>query len=81
MERERERDSVKVGYNKITCLQSVSVKINVLRNFLEESKFLLRHLLDILNLRGGYHVTHTLRKTSRMRIGVHTSYDTGNNVR
>ena len=62
----------------------VSVKFNGFGNFLEHSEFYtLTAFGRIKSSEGGYDVSHacTLRKTGRTRVGVHTSYGTGNRVK
>jgi hypothetical protein len=55
--------------------------MNGFGNFLEHTEFYTFTAFERLkSSEGAYHVSQacTLRKTSRTRLGVHTSYDTGN---
>jgi len=71
------------AYSELAGSPFISVKINGLWNFLEQLTLYTSTAFGHLkSCGGGYHVSHTciLRKTSRTRKGVHTGYDTGNNV-
>jgi hypothetical protein len=68
-------------YNKVACSPFVSVKINGLGNFLEQSKFYtLTAFGRLKSCAGECHFSHTciLSETSGKSIGVRTSYDMEN---